>query len=66
MKLLKIGNEIVNLDHVTKVKRENTQTVIYLTAMGGAEIANCVHVKGPPAEKVWKFFCSVIDLDLSV
>lgn len=54
MNLIQIGNEIVNLDHLTRAHRDNSGTVaLYFPSAGSKELANVVTLRKEQGEKVW-------------
>ncbi|CAN5569301.1 hypothetical protein BH09VER1_BH09VER1_31000 [soil metagenome] len=55
MEYLKIGNDLVNPDHVTKVTKRGQRVIVHLTSKGGPN-ANLLVIDDKPGEDVWTHF----------
>ena len=59
MNLIKIGDHIVNLDLLQRVKRAGNQVNLYFSATSGStDHGNVVVLSGAEAEQAWRFFLS--------
>jgi len=57
---LKIGNDLVNPEHITKVTRHGNRVVLHLSSKGGPN-ANLLIVDDKPGEKVWIYLSKLAE-----